>query len=101
MLEFLFNKVADLQVYYFMKKRLQHRCFPVNIARFDPFLCTVYAFFNYDNLAGFFSVKICYTEKKKSTILSKSKNSIIIRIIQLFSGDQLLPLSLTLYFLLT
>ena len=56
---------------------------------------------NYDNLAGFFSVKICYTEKKKSTILSKSKNSIIIRIIQLFSGDQLLPLSLTLYFLLT
>ena len=28
MLEPLFNKVADL------KKRLQHRCFPVNIAKF-------------------------------------------------------------------
>ena len=30
----LFNKVADLRVYNFIKKRLQHRCFPVNIAKF-------------------------------------------------------------------
>ena len=34
MLKFLFNKVAGLQVCIFIKKRLQHRCFPVNIARF-------------------------------------------------------------------
>ena len=30
----LFNKVADLQLYY-NKKRLQHRCFPVNIEEFS------------------------------------------------------------------
>ena len=34
MLEFLFNKVAGLQAYNFIKKRLQHRCFAVNIAKF-------------------------------------------------------------------
>ena len=30
----LFNKVASLQTYNFIKKRLQHGCFPVNIAKF-------------------------------------------------------------------
>ena len=30
----LFNKVAALKAYSFIKKRLQHRCFPVNIAKF-------------------------------------------------------------------
>ena len=30
-----FNKVADLKVCNFIKKRLQHRRFPVNIARFS------------------------------------------------------------------
>ena len=30
----LFNKVADLQPCNFIKKRLLHRCFPVNIAKF-------------------------------------------------------------------
>ena len=34
MLESLFNKNAGLQVYNFTKKRLKHRCFPVNIAKF-------------------------------------------------------------------
>ena len=30
-LESLFSKVANLETYKFIKKRLQHRCFPVNI----------------------------------------------------------------------
>ena len=34
MLESLFNKVADLKAYNFIKKRFQHRCFPVTIAKF-------------------------------------------------------------------
>ena len=33
MLESLFNKVAGLQGRSFIKKRLQHSCFPVNIAK--------------------------------------------------------------------
>ena len=33
-LESLFNKVADLQVRNFIKKRLQHNCFPVKFANF-------------------------------------------------------------------
>ena len=34
MLESLFNKVAGLKVWNFVLKRLQHRCFPVNMAKF-------------------------------------------------------------------
>ena len=34
MLESLFNKVAGFQAYNFVKKRLQHRHLPVNIANF-------------------------------------------------------------------
>ena len=34
MFESLFNKVAGLQPCRFTEKRLQHRCFPVNIANF-------------------------------------------------------------------
>ena len=33
MLKSLFNKVAGLKACNFVKKRLQHRCFPVNIAK--------------------------------------------------------------------
>ena len=33
-LEFLFSKVASPGAYKFIKKRLQHRCFPVNIVNF-------------------------------------------------------------------
>ena len=33
-LESLFNNVTALQVWNFVKKRLQHRCFPVNNAKF-------------------------------------------------------------------
>ena len=32
-LEFIFRKVADLQACNIIKKRPQHRCFPVNIAK--------------------------------------------------------------------
>ena len=32
--ELLFNKVTGLKVCNFIKKRLQHRCFLVNIAKF-------------------------------------------------------------------
>ena len=34
MLQSLFNNVAGLQACIFIKKRLQHKCFPVNIAIF-------------------------------------------------------------------
>ena len=34
MLESHFNKVADLKACNFIKKRLEHRCFLVNIAKF-------------------------------------------------------------------
>ena len=34
MLESLFNKVAGLQAFNFIRKRLQHRLFPVNVTRF-------------------------------------------------------------------
>ena len=33
-LESLFKKVADLEAHKSIKRRLQHRCFPVNIAKF-------------------------------------------------------------------
>ena len=33
-LESLFNEVASLQACNFVKKRLQHRCFPVKFAKF-------------------------------------------------------------------
>ena len=33
MLEFLFNKVAAFQVCDFIKERLQHRYFPVNVQK--------------------------------------------------------------------
>ena len=32
-LEPLFNKVAGLQACNFIKKRLQHKCFPANVAK--------------------------------------------------------------------
>ena len=34
MLESLFKKVPGLKAYNFIKKRLQHRCFPVKFAKF-------------------------------------------------------------------
>ena len=34
MLESLFNKVADLRSATLLKKRLWHRCFPVNFVKF-------------------------------------------------------------------
>ena len=32
LLEYLFSKVASLEAYKFIKKRLQHRCVPMNVA---------------------------------------------------------------------
>ena len=42
MLEYFFNEAAGLQACNFIKKRLQHTYFPVNIAKFlkTPFLQT-------------------------------------------------------------
>ena len=34
-----FNKVAGLQACSFIKKGLQHRCFPLNIAKFFKSAC--------------------------------------------------------------
>ena len=34
MLESVFNKVVGLKACNFIKKRLQHRCFPVNVGEF-------------------------------------------------------------------
>ena len=34
MLKSLFNKVADLKAYNFIKRKLQHRRFPVKFAKF-------------------------------------------------------------------
>ena len=51
MLQSLFNKVAGLKTFNFNQKRGQHRCFPVNIAKFlreaflaDHLLCLLLAF---------------------------------------------------------
>ena len=51
MLQSLFSKVASLAVYKFIKKGLQHRCFPVNIAKklmayiFNLILCVSAMYF--------------------------------------------------------
>ena len=34
MLQYLFNKAADLQAFHFIKKRPQNRCFHVKLAKF-------------------------------------------------------------------
>ena len=34
MLESIFDEVAGLKICNFIKKGLQHKCFPVNIAKF-------------------------------------------------------------------
>ena len=43
-LKSFFNRVAGLQAWNFIKKRLRHRCFPVNIAKFlrTPILRNIY-----------------------------------------------------------
>ena len=57
MLEFPFYKVADLnfikglKACNFIKKRLQHRCFPVNI-RPQPLNCLVRVSFSHNTLAS-------------------------------------------------
>ena len=53
-LESLFNKIPDLQACNFIKKRLQHSCFPVNIAKF---------------------LKIPFTEHFRTLLLSVERNT--------------------------
>ena len=83
----VFNNDADLQA---CNKRLQHRFFPVNIVQFlrTPILKN-----NWVQLLLImaiwllcFSRKFDYSEYGKLAIPSKSKNSILNRTVQLFSG---------------
>ena len=39
MLEYLFNKIVGLGSCSFIKKRIQHRCFPVNTEKFLKIAC--------------------------------------------------------------
>ena len=56
-LESLFNKVADLKAGNLIPKRLQHRCFLVNVVKFQKFLRTT---FLQNTSGGCFIVNICY-----------------------------------------
>ena len=58
-LESLFKKVASLQVFNFLKKRPQHRCFPVNIVKFLRLSIS-------KNICCFFTVSMvhCYMDLK-------------------------------------
>ena len=96
-LEFLFNKVVDVQACNFIKNRLQHRYFPVNIAQF---LRTTFLKNTWVRLLLIMAIWLCFSRKSaKLAILSKSKNNIL-RSIQVFSGDLLLSFLLSLYLLL-
>ena len=68
LLESLFNNVADLKAWNFIKKRLRHRCFPVNFMQFfkKPYLqntsrwllllilCSNQSFIHWSHYVGFF-----------------------------------------------
>ena len=80
-LEFLFNKVAGLQAYNFIKKRLQRRCFSVNVGifkdtNFEEHLWTAAS--NYGYLAVFrenllyWVEEINYFGQSKIAILRKT-----------------------------
>ena len=61
MLEYLFNKVAGLNAYNFIKKGLQHMRFPVKLAKFlkTPFSQNTFAgFFCTDSQAKYLLIKI-------------------------------------------
>ena len=53
-LESLFNKVTGLKACTFIKKRLQHRCFPMNHARFSKtaFLWNICLLYFSEGLCG-------------------------------------------------
>ena len=85
-LESLFNKVAERQVCNYIKKWLQHRCFPVNIAKF---LKTAFLF---NTSSGWFYR--CSIKKLFPKILQTSAELIVIGV--LFNQDaglELAPLS--------
>ena len=63
LLEFLFNKVVDLKVCNFVKKGLQHRCFPFH--RIPPVAASVWQMFLID-LQGYFSLELPFIAKKLS-----------------------------------
>ena len=56
----LFNKVAGLKSCNFIKKRLQHRCFPVNIVKFlrIPILKNIY-----ERLFLIMAIWLCFSRK--------------------------------------
>ena len=63
MLEFLFNKVVDLKVCNFVKKGLQHSCFPFH--RIPPVAASVLQMFLKD-FQGYFSLELPFIAKKLS-----------------------------------
>ena len=66
MLEFRFNIVAILQACYFIKKRLQNRCFPTNIVKFlrTPILKNII-----ERLLLIMAIWLCFS--RKLAILSR------------------------------
>ena len=65
-LESLFSKVVSLEAWNVIKKRLQHRCFPVNIAKF---------------LRNFYTTGGCFCTLNSSGILNGKLMTYIFNII--------------------
>ena len=70
-----FNKVADLSTVTLLKKKLRHRCFPVNLTKFQrtPYLQNIFgqlflilfeAYFSYFPLSNIFASKSAASWKK-------------------------------------
>ena len=55
-LEVFLNKIAGLQTCNFIKKRLEHRCFPVNIAKFLRTLSSIVTEGTSNKISYFLSV---------------------------------------------
>ena len=73
MLDCLFNKVPFLTIHNFIKKRLQHRLFPVNVAEFKSSSCLVtppVAAFGYSNQLQIF--REIATSNSKDNMLHNS-----------------------------
>ena len=85
MLESLFNKAAGLQTCNFIKKRLQHRCFSMNIAKFlrttilknnSERLLLFYSIFRIFRSVRSHKVQMCFKYFSKAQI--KMQNSVAI-----------------------
>ena len=84
----LFNKVAGLRPATLLKKRLWHRCFPVNFAKFHILLqnTSSYSFIKKESLAQVFSCEhrtppvaasVCFRRKVAAVKIEKLKGFII------------------------